>query len=148
MGKGKKGGGLILLVVTLSLLLSGCGKQSEVVTIDNKQYLKKGDSYTSIEQQAKTFAPGEHTIYYQQPYEYGNDVKGWGTSLNIPEAPNGYEYVDTIVLGNGGYGRTSDLIYIYRNTVTVEVTSTYSEASDEIGFFEPGRPVITLTLEQ
>lgn len=152
----KKTTKLLCLALAASALLTGCASK-EVVTINDKQYIKNGDSYTQVESNKKTFGVGEHYLYYNEdikvPYignnEYDPNEDGWGVvTMNIPTIPEGYKYVDTVVFDFNLYGSTSNVIHIFVNEVPVEASMTYSTIKNEFGYFEPGIPVQELTLEQ
>ncbi len=141
---------VLLFGLTSALLMTGC-KGKEIVEIGGKQYIKDGEEFTAITSQTKTFLPGEHIVYYNVDIKneiYFDNKNGWGNAkLDIPEAPDGYKYLDTITINDGTYGHSSNLIYVFVNEVPVEATSSYNAENNEIGFFEPGVPVKQLTLE-
>ncbi len=147
----------LLFALTSFVLLTGCSKEKEVVTIGEKVYVKEKDSYTEIiSNESKVFLPGEHIIYYnvnmknlnkENSYRF-NRENGWGNIIvNIPEVPEGYSYVNTFSIDQAGYGTTSNIIHVFVNNETVEAKMTYNEETEMVGYFEPGVPVKSLKLE-
>ena len=139
-----------LLLLTSMIFLTGCGHKTEVITIDDKQYVKNGDSsYTEIGTEVKTFEPGQHFIYYNQnvPYELAKRKDGWGVApLNVPSTPNGYRYENSSSIDLGGHGYTTNIVHVFVNEVPVEAKLVYNAETDTIGYFEPGTPVKKLVL--
>ena len=139
----------LLLASALSLcVLCGCG-EAQTVEIDGVTYVQNGDEYTRIDIVPRVFEPGEHVIYYtvnRGDSSFGGK-DGWGTSkLNIPEVPEGYRYVETLSLDEGGYGYTDALVHIFVNEKKVEVKGTYNTRTNTVEYNEPGRVVEELTL--
>ena len=52
-----------------------------------------------------------------------------------------------MVIDRRGHGSTSNIIYVFKNTVPVEATTSYNETTGEIDFYEPGTPVKEMILE-
>ena len=148
-----------LLLITSMIFLTGCAQKGEIITIDNNQYVKSGDSYTRIGDSKKTFNPGEHYVYYCEALnystfgvideKYSSSETGWGNiNFNIPNAPEGYRYINTVPMDTYGHGQVRSLIHIFVNEKTVECSAVYNDENSVVGYFEPGTPVKELILEQ
>ena len=134
---------LLLAAIASLCILCGCGK--EVIEIDGEQYVKNGEEYIKLDLSPKVFEPGTHRMFYT--YHYGGKHRetksGWNKNIiNIPEAPEGYEYVETIE-DDGA----ANFYYMYINVERVEVTGTYNPETNEIEYLEPGVIVKDRTLE-
>lgn len=139
---------LLMFGLTSLLLMTGCD-ESEIVEIDDKSYLQKGNEYTSVELESKVFEPGTHIISYldsKTGYTFGKS--GWGkVDVEIPEVPEGYRYVNTYSIDHEYHGHTSAIVHVFVNEVTVEVEPTISHKTGEIEYVIPGKPVKSLVLE-
>ena len=145
----------LLLASALSLcVLCGCGEEekqeNEVIEIEGVTYLKSGDEYTRVDITPRVFEPGEHIIHYTAYFGkkviHGED--GWGTSdLEIPETPEGYRYVETIALDEGGTGYTNSLVHIYVNEKRVEAMGVYNPKTNTVEYDIPGEVIEEKVLE-
>ena len=139
---------LVLSGIASLLLLCGCG-ETNTVTIDGVEYIQRGDEYVKLDLSPVTFEPGTHIIHYT--YHFGSQSiggqTGWGTSnLQMPEVPEGYRFVETLSVDEGGHGYTNTLVHIFVNEKTVEVQGTYNPNTNTIEYKEPGKVVEELTL--
>ena len=148
-----------ILLLTSMLFLTGCAQKGEIITIDNNQYVRSGDSYTRIGESKKTFNPGDHYVYYNDFVEYHtfsgvearfeSESSGWGNiNFDIPPTPDGYRYVNSVPIDTYGHGETRNVVHVFVNEEPVECVAIYNEDSKAIGYFEPGYPVKKLVLEE
>ena len=142
---------LILASIAALLMLCGCSKKPNTIETEDGTYIETNGEYVKLSLNPVIYEPGAHVIMYNQ-YIGGNQNwstnDGWEYSrLSIPEVPEGYRYVETIDICDGGYGRTNAFIHIYVNTKTVEVTPIYNSEKDEIDYCMPGKVVEEKTLE-
>lgn len=81
----------------------------------------------------------------QIPRSY-ND--GWEYSyFSIPEPPEGYKYVNTVIVDQSSSGSVNIYAHIYVNEKTVEVTPIYNAQKNTINYCNPGVVVEEKTLE-
>ncbi|MBR4178561.1 MAG: hypothetical protein IKR57_04360 [Bacilli bacterium] len=138
---------LLLASIASLCLLCGCNN-TEVVVIEGEQYVKNGEEYTRVDLTPKVFEPGQHVIHYTVRPSSFQGAEGWGTStIEVPEVPEGYRYVNTITLDEAGYGHTSALVHVFVNEKRVEVVGTYNSKTNTIEYIEPGKIVEEKVLE-
>ena len=141
MKKNKKA----LLLASIASLCILCGCEKEIIEIEGEQYIKSGEEYTKLDLTPKVFEPGTHRMFYT--YHYGGKHRktksGWNKNIIIiPEAPEGYEYVETIE-DDGA----ANYYYMYINVERVEVKGTYNQETNEIEYIGPGVVAKDRTLE-
>ena len=140
---------LLALVASLSFLC-GCSKKANTIETEDGTYIEQNGEYVRLKLEPVTYEPGTHVISYNQ-YLAADDISstsdGWEYSkVSIPEVPEGYRYVETIVSDNGS-GRIKSLIHVYVNTKTVEVTPIFNTNKGMIDYCMPGVVVEEKVLE-
>ena len=138
----------LLLASVASLgILCGCKQETKVVEKEGEVYIQNGSEYTRIDVSPKVFEPGEHIITYSVEDSYLVNGNGWGeASIDFPETPEGYRYVETLVDVSAMGGYTNGYVHIYINTDRVEVPGTYNPQTNTVEYITPGVVVKSLTL--
>ena len=118
MNKKKKA--LLLASVASLSILCGCATDTpKSIETEDGTYVESNGEYVKLNFEPQVFEPGTHIIHYNQYIGdrnvYGK-TDGWGQSkIDFPEVPEGYRYVETITLDQGGYGHLNSIVHVFVN---------------------------------
>ena len=149
--KNKKKALLLTGIASLGILC-GCGKEKhKTIETGDGTYVESNGEYVKVVLEPKTYEPGTHIIIFNDHLDSTNTRSyndGWEYSyFSIPEPPEGYKYVNTVIVDQSSSGSVNIYAHIYVNEKTVEVTPIYNAQKNTINYCNPGVVVEEKTLE-